>query len=171
MSAENYSGGGASDDRGWIDGWDLDTMRSTCTYPLQDSQQNEISTQNETLLFGSAHSGGLNAVFADGSVHTINYDIDLYVFNSLGTRNGESTAKRPTPKARIDAVAAILLCLWEASLTPMSCPTSWNVQIGDGVASHRIHYTAGMCSAPHLLYLLPSAARRSTPRPSRPAST
>jgi hypothetical protein len=29
-------------------------------------------------------------VFADGSVHTISYDIDIYVFNALGTRNGTS---------------------------------------------------------------------------------
>jgi prepilin-type processing-associated H-X9-DG protein len=40
--------------------------------------------------FGSAHPGSIQAVFADGSVHSINYDIDLNVFNALGTRNGTS---------------------------------------------------------------------------------
>lgn len=40
--------------------------------------------------FGSAHPGGINTVFADGSVHSIPYDIDLNVFNALGTRNGAS---------------------------------------------------------------------------------
>jgi prepilin-type processing-associated H-X9-DG protein len=43
------------------------------------------------LHFGSPHSGGVNAVFADGSVRTISYDITSVIFNSLGTRNGEET--------------------------------------------------------------------------------
>jgi hypothetical protein len=30
-------------------------------------------------------------VFADGSVHTISYDVDPIVFNALGSRNGEET--------------------------------------------------------------------------------
>ena len=40
--------------------------------------------------FGSPHTSGMNSVFADGSVHTINYDIDVTIFNSLGTRNGQA---------------------------------------------------------------------------------
>jgi prepilin-type processing-associated H-X9-DG protein len=43
-----------------------------------------------TLVLGSAHPGGFNAVFADGSVRSINYDVELYVLNALGTRNGTS---------------------------------------------------------------------------------
>ena len=42
------------------------------------------------LQFGSAHTGGINGVFADGSVRSINFDIDVVVFNSLGTRNGQA---------------------------------------------------------------------------------
>ena len=38
--------------------------------------------------FGSPHTSGINAVFADGSVHSINYDVDLFIFNALGTRAG-----------------------------------------------------------------------------------
>ena len=34
--------------------------------------------------FGSAHPSGVNAVFGDGSVHAISYDIDPLVFNLLG---------------------------------------------------------------------------------------
>jgi prepilin-type N-terminal cleavage/methylation domain-containing protein/prepilin-type processing-associated H-X9-DG protein len=97
-----YSIGGtdmtsSSDDHGWTDGWDPDTMRCTCFPPLQDSQkdgkkthQNARQTAFFVFEFGSAHPGGFNVVFADGSVHTINYGIDLVVFNSLGTRNGMS---------------------------------------------------------------------------------
>jgi prepilin-type N-terminal cleavage/methylation domain-containing protein len=80
----------ASDDHGWTDGWDPDTMRCTCANPLNDGQQSSVSTGTQTYLFGSAHPTVFNAVFADGSVHSIGYDIDIYVFNSLGTRNGTS---------------------------------------------------------------------------------
>ncbi len=96
-----YPGGSPSDDRGWADGWDPDTMRSSAVPPLQDSGVNIPFTGDpakggnldpawETFVLGSAHTGGFNAVFADGSVHSINYDIDIYVLNSLGTRNGTS---------------------------------------------------------------------------------
>ena len=84
-------GGSSSDDRGWSDGWDPDTMRSTCWPPLQDSLS---GTADDTLYgkgagvvnFGSSHPGGFNSVFADGSMHPINYDIDPYIFDRLGDR-------------------------------------------------------------------------------------
>ena len=38
----------------------------------------------DVYYFGSAHTGGFSATFADGSVHTINYDIDVIIFNALG---------------------------------------------------------------------------------------
>jgi len=91
-----YEGGSSSDDRGWSDGWDPDTMRSTCFPPLQDSLS---GTTDNTLFgpsadvvnFGSAHPGGFNVCFVDGSVHTIRYEIDPYVFDNLGDRrDGEA---------------------------------------------------------------------------------
>ena len=94
-----YPGGTPSDDRGWADGWDPDTMRSTCIPPMLDSQMDAEYTGLPpssgapcfyTLVFGSSHPGGFNAVFTDGSVHSISYDIDIYIFNALGTRNGTS---------------------------------------------------------------------------------
>jgi prepilin-type N-terminal cleavage/methylation domain-containing protein/prepilin-type processing-associated H-X9-DG protein len=92
-----------SDDRGWADGYDADLLRSTCFPPIQDSDGIGWSTflrnyfdddpgtpfaLSNVFHFGSAHPGGINAVFADGSGHTISYDIDVLVFNALGTRNG-----------------------------------------------------------------------------------
>jgi prepilin-type N-terminal cleavage/methylation domain-containing protein/prepilin-type processing-associated H-X9-DG protein len=97
INISEYEGGGPSDDRGWLDGWDPDTVRLTCTPPSPDStfpplMQNSVAkgNDNQAYLFGSAHAGGFNAAFADASVRSIQYEIDLYVFNSLGTRNGES---------------------------------------------------------------------------------
>jgi prepilin-type processing-associated H-X9-DG protein len=56
---------------------------------------------NQAYLFGAAHSSVFNAAFADGSVRSIGYDIDMYVFNSAGTRNGEAF-KETTSMAGID---------------------------------------------------------------------
>ncbi|TWT88367.1 Type II secretion system protein G precursor [Pseudobythopirellula maris] len=85
----------SSDDNGWTDGWDPDVARCTCIPALPDGQlygdlTGEFGVQPPFWVFnlGSAHTGGFNAVFADGSVHTINYEIDLHVLNALGTRNG-----------------------------------------------------------------------------------
>jgi prepilin-type N-terminal cleavage/methylation domain-containing protein/prepilin-type processing-associated H-X9-DG protein len=92
-----YLGGSSSDDTGWTDGWDPDVIRSTGIPPLQDGNVDSMMSEYASgawpwweFHFGSAHPGGFNAVFADGSVHTISYDIDLDVFNATGTRNGTS---------------------------------------------------------------------------------
>jgi prepilin-type N-terminal cleavage/methylation domain-containing protein/prepilin-type processing-associated H-X9-DG protein len=41
--------------------------------------------------FGSAHPAGMNALFADGSVHNIKYGIDPQTFNALGNRDDGTT--------------------------------------------------------------------------------
>ena len=111
VRSDNYEGGfsGAnrnSDDRGWSDGWDGDMMRSCCASPINDGDSigwnSNVQLRNyfadgpfpvagyyNVFHFGSAHPGGINAVYADGSVTTINYDIDAVVFNALGSRNGD----------------------------------------------------------------------------------
>lgn len=102
LRTDLYGGGSLSDDKGWSDGWDPDAMRSTCFQPYQDSDgtgfqasatglntATDMFGQNrDVYYFGSAHTGGFGATFADGSVHTISYDIDVVVFNGLGTRAG-----------------------------------------------------------------------------------
>ena len=100
-----YDGGSWADDKGWTDGWDPDTMRSTCFRPVQDSLAGTTGSggacggarglpscdqlygpETDVVNFGSAHPGGFNVVFGDGSVHTLNYDIDAFVFDNLGDR-------------------------------------------------------------------------------------
>jgi len=100
LRTDLYEGGSKSDDKGWTDGWDPDAMRSTCFPPLQDGDGLGFSFpplnapgdffghDRDVYYFGSAHTGGFNATFADGSVHTINYAIDVVIFNALGTRAG-----------------------------------------------------------------------------------
>jgi prepilin-type N-terminal cleavage/methylation domain-containing protein len=73
------------DDWGWKEGWDPDTLRSTICLMGQDA---EISTDlGFGYNFGAAHSSGMNAGFADASVHLISYDIDRELFNRLGHRS------------------------------------------------------------------------------------
>ncbi|MEM7314291.1 MAG: DUF1559 domain-containing protein, partial [Planctomycetota bacterium] len=45
--------------------------------------------------FGSAHPVGFQAALCDGSVHTINYDVDLRTFRFLGVRNDGQVIEMP----------------------------------------------------------------------------
>jgi hypothetical protein len=102
---DNYEVGALSDDHGWAEGWDADQMRSTAFPPMSDGDSIGWRPDVEAyfgdkggfqgfynvLHFGSAHPVGIETVFADGSEHSINFDIDAIVFNALGTRNGQET--------------------------------------------------------------------------------
>jgi prepilin-type N-terminal cleavage/methylation domain-containing protein/prepilin-type processing-associated H-X9-DG protein len=95
VHSTKYQGGsGSGDDRGWTDGWDFDQVRSTMVQPRADGTDPPAKLDNFDLgnyALGSGHSGGINAVFADGSVTFLNYDIDLETFNRLGHRfDGET---------------------------------------------------------------------------------
>lgn len=105
VRSDNYTQGGVSDDRGWSDGYDPDTVRLAALPPLSDDdtsicQNSTASIQNlcvgvgstsPVIFFGSAHSGGVSTVFADASAHFISFDVDHLIFNALATRaNGET---------------------------------------------------------------------------------
>jgi prepilin-type N-terminal cleavage/methylation domain-containing protein len=90
VHGNRYDGGGLADNRGWADGWDYDHLRSCMFAPRPDSQGTEPDgsvSDPANYPFGSAHSAGLNSVFADGSVHFISYEIDPETFNRLGHRH------------------------------------------------------------------------------------
>ncbi len=78
--------GAPDDDRGWSDGWDIDTVRSTICQPKPDGLLTDITWPSYALTAGSRHTSGMNTVFADGSARFINYDIDLETWNLLGHR-------------------------------------------------------------------------------------
>ena len=67
------------------------SIRTTLCTPVQDSSSTIATTASDPKASsyktpGSAHSAGINAVYADGSVTTINYDISAETFNCLGHR-------------------------------------------------------------------------------------
>ena len=60
----------AHDDQGYTSGWDRDEVCWGTIPPAQDKQGEDGYYQ-----FGSAHTAGFQAVFCDGSVHFISYNI------------------------------------------------------------------------------------------------
>lgn len=112
VRADKYEAGALSDDHGWAEGWDADQMRSTAFAPINDGDgmgwidadnmsgyfgdEGAFSTGGygyNVLHFGAAHTAGIQGVFADGSVHTITYDVDPVLFNALGTRAGTGAGR------------------------------------------------------------------------------
>src|SRR5438552_1965531 len=94
VPSNEYGGDHWADDAGPATGYDPDQARSTvnnpsfCKNPLQDYAlpQSDAKWGNCGYAFGSAHPSGVNAVFADGSVHHIRYQINAAIFNMLGNR-------------------------------------------------------------------------------------
>jgi prepilin-type N-terminal cleavage/methylation domain-containing protein len=82
------------DDKGWTDGWDPDGLRSTVCTPMPDREITSASPDETRLSgyrFGGAHATGMNSAFADGSIHHINFNVDLELFNKLGHRQDDGT--------------------------------------------------------------------------------
>jgi prepilin-type N-terminal cleavage/methylation domain-containing protein len=84
LHPSEYESGAWHDDLGWKEGWDPDTLRSTICLIGQDTE----ATMGESFgyNFGAAHPAAMSAGFADGSVHSINYDIDRELLNRIGHR-------------------------------------------------------------------------------------
>jgi prepilin-type processing-associated H-X9-DG protein len=90
--------GGQADDRGWSDGWDFDALRSTMIKPRSDSTDPVPNDGNPddpgNYPLGSAHSGGVNALFGDASVQFISYEVDLENLNRMANRlDGETVTE------------------------------------------------------------------------------
>jgi prepilin-type processing-associated H-X9-DG protein len=83
-----YDKGNGGDNNSMYQGYDYDNVRWIGEVPLQDD---DINTGVHHTAFGSAHPGGANIACADGSVHTIEYDIDEDVWGGYGARDDGQT--------------------------------------------------------------------------------
>jgi prepilin-type N-terminal cleavage/methylation domain-containing protein len=72
------------DNEGYTAGWDEDTMRLVTKSPRIDDF---TGTSTGGQRFGSSHVQAFHALFCDGSVHAISYDIDPTVWVNLGGIN------------------------------------------------------------------------------------
>jgi len=81
LDVGNYANGDWHDDSGWCDGFDPDIVRYGGYLPQQDAPGGVSGYEA-----GSAHPTGVNAVFADGSVKNISYNVDPNVWNWLTDR-------------------------------------------------------------------------------------
>jgi prepilin-type N-terminal cleavage/methylation domain-containing protein len=92
MQPANYDSGDWHDDKGWSDGWDPDTLRSTICLLQPDGPTDSASVRVAGFRFGAAHSGGMQTGFADGSGHFLSYDISQEMLNRFAHRcDGETT--------------------------------------------------------------------------------
>ncbi|HEV3118610.1 MAG TPA: DUF1559 domain-containing protein [Gemmataceae bacterium] len=97
-----YNDWWSGDDKAAFHGFDGCTFRSTVRnaayFPGNPAQDYNVPTTptdanghgpdwHAIFVFGSAHSNGMNAVFADGSVHFLSNNIDANTFNLLGHRS------------------------------------------------------------------------------------
>ena len=90
LNIEEYDGGAWCDDSGWADGWDPDVIRITDQGPKRDYH----GGADPCYWVGSAHAAGVNGLFADGSVRTIDYTINPTIFGYLADRqDGHSVAE------------------------------------------------------------------------------
>jgi prepilin-type N-terminal cleavage/methylation domain-containing protein/prepilin-type processing-associated H-X9-DG protein len=76
----------------WFPEWDGTQIRNG---PVRRPRQDTPGFENCTERFGSSHSARFNAVFCDGSVQGIDYDIDLRVYVAMGSRDGGSNEVAP----------------------------------------------------------------------------
>jgi prepilin-type N-terminal cleavage/methylation domain-containing protein len=72
------------DDTGYATGFDGDVVRYTTRPPAPDFA---AATGDGDMRFGSSHTAGFNAVFADGSCHFLSYSINPVTFQNLGNRS------------------------------------------------------------------------------------
>lgn len=91
-----FDSNSCADNNSLFQGYDWDVIRwSNQTerfLPEKDSEKVVACT----VRFGSSHSGGFNALYCDGSVPSIEYEIDPIVWEDLG-RRGEVGPDPPAP--------------------------------------------------------------------------
>lgn len=74
------------DNEGYGEGWDWDVIR----WGNDPPQKDRFGFDQCEVLYGSAHSVGINVVLADGSVRVISYTVDRTTFQRLCHRNDDN---------------------------------------------------------------------------------
>ena len=69
-------------------GYDYDSCRWTGADEEYLPRNDNEDVEGVSLRFGSPHPGGFQAVYGDGSVRTVDYDIDPFIYSAMGSRNG-----------------------------------------------------------------------------------
>ena len=87
---EYTTGHSSADDRSAYQGADNDVLRWTANPAVNDTQK---SNSKNIWSFGSAHPNGWNAVFCDGSVHFMSYDLAPEIHRSNGNRRDCKTGE------------------------------------------------------------------------------
>jgi prepilin-type N-terminal cleavage/methylation domain-containing protein/prepilin-type processing-associated H-X9-DG protein len=73
----------ADENDGYIDGYDWDVIRWAYDVPAPDRRDDSWYDWR----FGSSHIGGVQFLFADGSVRWVQFSVDLTTFQRLSCRN------------------------------------------------------------------------------------
>ncbi len=89
LNPNHYLTGDNQDNTGMCAGWEDDVIAMTVQPFGPDA------TGVSTYQFGSAHPGGMNAVFGDGSVRSISYGISSAMLTALGDRRDGVVANLP----------------------------------------------------------------------------
>lgn len=83
VDASHYADGiDVGDNEAMYVGFDNDNCRTTLEPPRRDK-----AGYPSSLLFGSAHTSGVNMLYCDGSVRLVTFDVDPDVFLEQGNRN------------------------------------------------------------------------------------
>jgi len=96
LNPDAYDFGGSSTDFGenqsLYTGYEWDNSRRT---QLIDTPAQDTPGFANWEIFGSAHPGGWHVVMCDGSVHTVEYDVDAELHRRLGHRMDGEPANLP----------------------------------------------------------------------------
>lgn len=71
-------------DNGYFGGWGWATLRCSMYGPIRDQPYGSLAYWQ---MFGSAHPGGINSLFADGSVRSLSFSMSNKIFQALCRKN------------------------------------------------------------------------------------